>query len=375
MPRIRASCRASSVFPTPVGPVNTKLPIGLSGDRSPDRDSLIADATSPIALSCPKITLRSSVSSVCRARRSSRGYGLHGHPGHLGHHLLDLLPADGLRTRVFRQELLRGAGLVDHIDRLVGQVQILQVLRRQRDRTLERRIRVRHTMVRFVVRTETLENLDRLVFRRLEHIDFLEAARQTSVLVERLLHIAERRRTDAAKGAVRQRWLQETAGIHGATRSGARADQGMNLIDEEDGVRLAAEPVEHLLHALFEVAAIAGAGEQRPEVERVHLRILERIRYVAFVNLERQTLGKSRLANTGLPDQQRIVLSTPAEHLNHSLELQVAADERIDLPSSRPLHEIGRVGLERVDRRRRSTLTVAGMARFRLWSATMRDHV
>ena len=38
------NCFASSVFPTPVGPENKKLPIGFSGLPRPARESLIADA-------------------------------------------------------------------------------------------------------------------------------------------------------------------------------------------------------------------------------------------------------------------------------------------------------------------------------------------
>ena len=42
MPMISASWRATSVLPTPVGPENRKLPIGLSGSRRPARLSFIA---------------------------------------------------------------------------------------------------------------------------------------------------------------------------------------------------------------------------------------------------------------------------------------------------------------------------------------------
>ena len=41
-----------------------------------------------------------------------------------------------------RQQLLRRAGLVEDVDRLVGQVQVLEVLRRQRHRGLERLVGV-----------------------------------------------------------------------------------------------------------------------------------------------------------------------------------------------------------------------------------------
>jgi hypothetical protein len=57
MPSTFASCLASSVLPTPVGPVKRKLPMGFSGARSPARESLIALASCLTASSCPKSTL------------------------------------------------------------------------------------------------------------------------------------------------------------------------------------------------------------------------------------------------------------------------------------------------------------------------------
>ena len=51
IPSTCASCFASSVLPTPVGPVNRNEPIGFSGARSPARASLIALASCYFGLS------------------------------------------------------------------------------------------------------------------------------------------------------------------------------------------------------------------------------------------------------------------------------------------------------------------------------------
>ena len=51
-----ASCLASSVLPTPVGPVNRKQPAGRSGMPRPARDRLMAAVTSATASSCPNTT-------------------------------------------------------------------------------------------------------------------------------------------------------------------------------------------------------------------------------------------------------------------------------------------------------------------------------
>ncbi len=61
-----ASARASSVLPTPVGPRNTKLPIGRFGFLSPARERRIARASAEIAFSCETTRLCSS-SSIRRS--------------------------------------------------------------------------------------------------------------------------------------------------------------------------------------------------------------------------------------------------------------------------------------------------------------------
>ena len=123
------------------------------------------------------------------------------------------------------QQLLRGAGLVEDVDRLVRQMEILQVLGRQRHGGFERRVGVGDAVVRLVMRPQPFQDLDRLGFRRLEHVDLLEAARERPVAIERLLDVAERRRADAAEAAVGEGRLQQVAGVHRATRGRAGADE------------------------------------------------------------------------------------------------------------------------------------------------------
>ena len=52
-PMMRASCLASSVLPTPVGPEKRNAPMGFSGAPRPERESLMAEAMASMALSWP----------------------------------------------------------------------------------------------------------------------------------------------------------------------------------------------------------------------------------------------------------------------------------------------------------------------------------
>ena len=100
---------------------------------------------------------------------------------------------------------------------------------------------------------------------------------------------------------------------------------------------LLVERVEHLLDALLEVAAIARAGDERAQVEREDARLLQRLRHLALVNAQRQPFGQRGLADAGLADQQRVVLAAAAQHLDHALDLELAADQRIDAARARAL--------------------------------------
>ena len=193
---------------------------------------------------------------------------------------------------------------------------------------------------------EALEDLDGLGLRRLEYLDLLEPARQRPVFVERLLYIGKRGRPDAAQGPRGQRRLQQVAGVHGPTRGRARADHGVNLVDEQDGVLVLRQRIQHLLDAFLEIAAIARAGHQRAHVEREHANALQRVGHVVLVNAQGQAFGERRLADTRLTHQQRVVLATATQHLDHPLEFELPADQRIDRAVGRLGHQISGERLE-----------------------------
>ena len=121
----------------------------------------------------------------------------------------------------------------------------------------------------------------------------------------------------------------------------------MNLVDEENRVLVLLDLLHHLLQALLEVAAIAGAGEQRAHVEGEHCRVLEHLRNVGVDDLARQALGDRRLADARIADQKRIVLLASAQDLDRALHLRLAADQRIDAPVPRLAVEVDAISIER----------------------------
>ncbi len=122
-----------------------------------------------------------------------------------------------------------------------------------------------------------MQDRDSLNLVRLEHFDLLEAARQRTILVERLLDIRERRRADAPQRPGRQRRLEQVARVHRPTRGRAGPDERVDLVDEQNRVRFLRQALQHLLDTLFEVAAVARSGDEGAEVERENSRIAQRL--------------------------------------------------------------------------------------------------
>ena len=237
--------------------------------------------------------------------------------------------------------------LVDHVDGLVGQVTIVDVARRQLRRRGQRLILVADAVVLLEARAQPTQDLDGFGNRRLDDIDLLEAARERMVLLEDAAVLLVGRRADAAQLAVRQCGLDQVRGVHDATRGGARADHGVDLVNEQDGARQLLDFGQHGLQALFEVTAVLGARDQRAQVECVDRAASEHARHLAFDDQPREALHQRRLADTRLPDVERVVLAAPAQDFDGPLDLELAAYQRVDAAFLGELVQIGGVLLER----------------------------
>jgi hypothetical protein len=83
--------------------------------------------------------------------------------------------------------------------------------------------------------------------------------------------------------------------------------------------------------SLLEVAAVAAAGDQGPEVEGVQLLAGERLRHIVGHDALGQTLDDGGLADPGFADEHRVVLRAAGQHLHDPLDLFLASDHRVQL--------------------------------------------
>ena len=245
--------------------------------------------------------------------------------------LLDLGLADDLFLLGLGRDALGGAGLVDHVDRLIGQVPVVDVARGKLRGRGERVGGVLDAVVRLEARLEPLQDLDGFVDRRLDHVDLLEAARQRVVLLEHAAVLVVGGGADAFQLPRRQHGLEQVRGIERPAGGGAGADHRVDFVDEKNRVRIVDQLLQHGLQPLLEVSPVFRAGEERAHVERVHRALGEEVRHAAFDDPAREPFGDRRLAHARLTDEKRIVLAAPAERLHNALELLIAADQRVDL--------------------------------------------
>ena len=199
--------------------------------------------------------------------------------------------------------------------------------------------------MRLVAVAQAAQDLDGVVDRRLVDADLLEAPLQRGVALEVLAVLVERRRADRLQLAARQRRLEDRGRVDRALGR-ARADEVVELVDEQDDVAALGDLLHHLLQALLELTAVLRPGDQRREVERVDLLALQQLGHRVRGDAGGEALDDGGLADAGLADQHGVVLRAAREDLHHALDLGLAPDHRVELALG---GELGQVAAELVE--------------------------
>ena len=262
---------------------------------------------------------------------------------------LDLLLEIAVDGRLrHRLDAHPGGGLVDQVDGLVRQEAVGDVAVGELGGGLERLVGDLHAVVLLVALPQALEDLHRLLGGGLLDLDLLEAALERGVALQVLAVLVERRGADRLQLAAGEGRLQDGGGVDRAL-GGAGADQVVELVDEQDDVAALGDLLHHLLEALLELAAVLGARDQGGQVERVDLLVLEQLRDLAVGDPRGQALDDGGLADAGLAEQHRVVLGAAREDLHDPLDLDLAADHRVELALG---GELGQVAAELVEQLR-----------------------
>ena len=122
----------------------------------------------------------------------------------------------------------------------------------------------------------------------------------------------------------------------------------MQFVHEEDGAGLLCQGLEHGLEPLLEVAPVAAARQQGPQVQGVDAGRFQGVGHRALMDAPGQSLDDGGLAHAWLAHQQRVVLAAPAQHLGHAGNLGVPTHQGIQPPGGGPGHQVRGVGLQGV---------------------------
>ena len=230
-------------------------------------------------------------------------------------------------------------GLIDQVDGLIGQEPVADVAVGEVCGGDDRAIRDLHLVVRLVPVAQPLEDVDRVGQARLGDLNRLEAALERSILLEVLAVLIQRRGTDGLQLTACEERLQNGCRVNRAL-CGTGTHEGVDLIDEDDDVAARADLLRDLLEALFEVTAVAGSGDERAEVERIELLVLQRLGDIALDDRLREALDNGGLADAGLTDQHGVVLGATREDLHDPLDLLLAPDHGVELVVACCLREV-----------------------------------
>ena len=199
----------------------------------------------------------------------------------------------------------------------------------------------------FEPRLEAFQDIDGLFNAGFRNIDLLETPRKRMILFKDSPVFLVGRRPDATNLAVCEHRLDQVTGVHDATRSRAGTDHRVDLVDEQNRAGVLLNLLDDPLKTLLEISAILGSCDQRTHVERVNRCIQQHLRYAFLGYHPGQSLSQCGFADARVADIQGIVLAPPTKNLHGSFDLDLAADQRVDLAVDRLLIKVGRISVQR----------------------------
>ena len=193
---------------------------------------------------------------------------------------------------------------------------------------------------------EPVEDVDRLLDRRLADEHRLEAALERRVLLDVLAVLVQRGRADHVQLAAGECGLEHVRGVH-RPLGGPRAHDGVQLVDEHDQL-LGSAPdlVDHGLEPLLELAAVSRPGDHPSEVESDDAPVGKRLGNLVVDDALRDPFDDRGLAHARLAEQGRVVLRPAGEDLDRLVDLVRAADDGVELALACLLREVASVLVE-----------------------------
>ena len=240
------------------------------------------------------------------------------------------------------------SSLVDKVDSLIWQESLGDIAVRQLYRGDDCLILDTHAVVTLVALLKTSHNRDSILGGRLVDHNLLESSLKGFILLEVLLVLVERRSTYGAQLATRQCRLQDVGSIHSSLALTC-AHKRVYLVDKEQHTTLGRDNLlNYCLESLLELALVLCTSHQRTHIQRVYHLVLQILGHIATHYTLGNALGNGGLTHTRLADKYRVVLRSARQNLQHATYLLIAANHRVETPSSSTIVEVYRILTQRV---------------------------
>ena len=116
----------------------------------------------------------------------------------------------------------------------------------------------------------------------------------------------------------------------------------MELIDENHGVGIIDQLFHDGLQTLFELTAVFRARDDERQIQHQDALLREKRRDFSVNDPLRQPFHDSGLSNARVSDENRIVLRSAAQDLDHSVDFRIASDQRVQNPVHGGLRQVAR---------------------------------
>ena len=179
------------------------------------------------------------------------------------------------------------------------------------------------------------ENDGGLLRRGLPHLHRPEPPRQRAVPADVFFELRPGGGADDLKSAPGQGRLQQVARVDGPL-GGARAADGVQLVDEQDHIPRRPDLAEHGAHPLLELAPVFGARHHARQTEGDHPLAQQAGGRLPLGDPLDQALHQGGLAHAGGAQQHGVALLPPGQDLHDPPDLSVPAGHRVVSPRHGP---------------------------------------
>ena len=219
-------------------------------------------------------------------------------------------------------------GFVEGVDGLVGKVTVRHVAVGELDAGVDGFGSIGHRVVLLVFRLDVVEDFHGLFRRGGIDEDLLETTFQSAVLFDVLPVFVEGGGADALQLASGQGRLEHVGGVKRPVGV-AGPDKRMDLVDEQDDVRVLLQLVEDGLDALLELSAVFGACHNAADVKHHDAFVEQGAGDLVLDDTDGQSLRNGGFAYAGLTNEDGVVFLSATQDLGDALQLLVSAHNGI----------------------------------------------